>query len=170
MDGNRIGKNEKMSEENVCGLNGKRKTKGSQMVLASKMKTKKAETGVEMVKHVSPKARELAAKLGIELDDKFRMHDIVCGLHSGIPPCCVAFFVMTWEPLMFEEWLAEEEKDTERLETIEHLMAGWWNCITEPDDNWGYIPCPACFLQGKRVKVRRCKCYDKRSKLSGKNK
>ncbi len=37
-------------------------------------------------------------------------HDIQCGLHSGIPPCCIAWYVTVWV-----EW-PQERRDPERYQ------------------------------------------------------
>jgi hypothetical protein len=54
------------------------------------------------------------------------------GTCSGIPECCVAFFVNDW-------------KFGNHPNRGKHMKAGY-----------GYIPCPACLESGNRVEIRHC--------------
>jgi len=66
------------------------------------------------------------------------LHDVRCGLHSGIPACCIAFF------FVWKRWLAN---------------TAW--AETQPKD-WGYAPCPRCVRMGRRITVQKCDCFQKR--------
>lgn len=79
---------------------------------------------------------------------RYSWDDRIRGECSGIPACCVTFFVDHWQitgrflsPLQSEHWNRIEET-RKRL----HLR------FDEP----GYIPCPSCLEAGKFVEVRSC--------------
>src|SRR6478736_3219291 len=64
-----------------------------------------------------------------------------CGLHSGIPKCCMRFFVRVWThvwhvPELREQYLPKEKSI------------------------FGYVPCPDCLAKGKvaKVPVKSCEC------------
>lgn len=54
------------------------------------------------------------------------------GACSGIPECCVAFYVNEW-------------KFGRHPNKAKHMKAGY-----------GYIPCPACLESGNRVEIKHC--------------
>lgn len=73
-------------------------------------------------------------------------HDIECGTHSGIPPCCIAWFIlvrMHQEPGS-PEWLAYEHS----LQEARPARNG----------KLGYAPCPECIKARRFVHVRSCRC------------
>jgi hypothetical protein len=97
---------------------------------------------------ISRQAQEFGREVGA--NDCFELVDIECGLHSGIPKCCVLFFVKVWR-----HWMDEREGV---------LMNSYWSTqrvlgINQP----GYIPCPACLLAGNLVPIKECFCYRQRS-------
>jgi len=63
--------------------------------------------------------------------------DIICGLHSGFPPCCVKFFVTKWI------WNVGSKNSNKYFEKI--VLAGPW-----------YIPCPKCLKNKTFVPVKEC--------------
>jgi hypothetical protein len=67
-----------------------------------------------------------------------RAHEIECGLHSGYPVCCVAFFVLVWH-----EW-SELQRGS--------YMAGL-------KKSPGYVPCPRCLKAKTFVSGRPCACH-----------
>jgi hypothetical protein len=73
-------------------------------------------------------------------------HDIECGTHSGIPPCCIAWFMLVrvHQDPGGSEWLAYE-----RL--LGRAMRGRKRHV-------GYAPCPACIAARRFVRVRLCRC------------
>lgn len=75
------------------------------------------------------------------LDDSPVVHDVVCGLHSGLPICCVVFFVKVMSKIRGEE---------DRLAYFDMF----------PSRRPGYVPCPKCLIDGAFVKVRPCSCDD----------
>ena len=48
-------------------------------------------------------AMQIAAEEGRGLS-VFELRNIECGLHSGIPPCCVAFFDLHWK-VRWTSWI-----------------------------------------------------------------
>ncbi len=63
-----------------------------------------------------------------------------CGLYSGMPICCVIFFVSIWINL-FYLWNFKPIRD----------FCRWY-----PPGRFGYVPCPICFLRGNKKKIRNC--------------
>ena len=74
--------------------------------------------------------------------------DIECGLHSGIPICCIAFYLTEWK---------EIQKDRNRVR--DHDI----NSLNYP----GYVRCYSCIERNHKVEVRNCqeKDHPYRSKL-----
>jgi len=68
--------------------------------------------------------------------------DIECGLHSGFPYCCIAFYTFVWYPLFCE-----------RAPAGTSLRRWYFDWRADCD---GYIRCPACKLSGRRVHPREC--------------
>ena len=77
-------------------------------------------------------------------------HARECGAHSNIPPCCVAFFVEQWSPV---------------LESRPRKAAFWRACMQLADMLSGYrtfyVRCPACLWSGQSNPLRRCACLEK---------
>jgi hypothetical protein len=91
---------------------------------------------------------------------------ITCGLHSGIPECCVLFFVNEWQ----KWWDTKNFKNIRRHN--KNTLCSWvrYNAnnpssivdkghiqcyITGPQ----YIPCTKCQRDGiKHIKLKRCSC------------
>lgn len=69
------------------------------------------------------------------------LHDIRCGFHSGIPACCIAFYLGPWSWVSYGRfpWLRAR-----------YLKA---------TQDFNYIGCPLCLLRGRRVLVADCLCY-----------
>lgn len=60
------------------------------------------------------------------------LHDIVFGMHSGIPLCCIWYFVTEWEKVYLE--------DRPRLSL-----------------GWGYVPCLDCERSfSRKITVHKC--------------
>ena len=95
------------------------------------------------------------------------LNDIECGLHSGFPPCCVAFWTFGYNKLRFineilpissigsvtfKQWLSHNIK-------VKYLYFG------KNKGNkyvFGYIPCPICLIRINKKTVKRCRCYELR--------
>ena len=64
--------------------------------------------------------------------------DRLCGKCSGIPDCCIEYFVGEW-------------------------LSSGCDRIKRPDlPSWGYVPCRNCVTSGNRVVVKICRkgdCY-----------
>lgn len=82
--------------------------------------------------------------------------DIHCGLHSGIPECCVFFFVKVWS-----RWGQGRERDRRYAEYHAFLRGALGG--RHP----GYVLCPACVLRRHVVAVRRCGCHRQRTARVG---
>lgn len=65
---------------------------------------------------------------------------IVCGFHSGFPPCCVKFFVGTWIWAIHDYECSLYQKHFDKILKL----------------NPGYVACPTCVRKKKFVKVKRC--------------
>lgn len=80
---------------------------------------------------------------------------IECGRHSGIPACCVAWYLTGWRALNAIDDVFGESEDfgdgivmRTRGLTVSYIGR-------RP---WGYVPCPVCAVLGRRVEVRSCSC------------
>jgi hypothetical protein len=70
-------------------------------------------------------------------NDQCDKDDEECGRHSGIPPCCRAWFINVWRKIMFDD--------------IEYEL--------EPEENFwiiDYVRCPGCRSTGAYVKIKEC--------------
>jgi hypothetical protein len=76
-------------------------------------------------------------------------HHIECGLvHSGIPACCVKYYITK------RIWMPIKERDADNVK-IRKITDNWKEPVT-------YIPCPECLKRKRFVKVKRCPkgtCY-----------
>jgi hypothetical protein len=72
------------------------------------------------------------------------IHTVHCGQHSGIPDCCILFYLTCWRRLAGDE---EDGIPNGYRTLVEHLGKS---------QDAGYIPCPACLIAGNMVQVRRC--------------
>ena len=63
----------------------------------------------------------------------------VCGRHSGIPECCIDFFIGQWSNVLHPQV----------------KIRGQYLQMCNPAS---YIRCPMCILNGKIVKLKRCDC------------
>ena len=70
-------------------------------------------------------------------------HDVVCGLHSGFPPCCVIFYITK------KRWMAVEEND--------RYMAKISRREKSLKRRINYVPCPECLRAGRIVRCKPCK-------------
>ena len=77
----------------------------------------------------------------IEKNDLLHIRDdIICGLHSGFPPCCVKFFITKWI------WNLASKANREHWKKIRRVR-----CF-----NVSYIPCPKCLKNRTFVKLKKC--------------
>jgi hypothetical protein len=70
---------------------------------------------------------------------------IECGLHSGIPPCCVFFFVKVWQ------YNVDNMVYREGYLRTQNAFLG----VRRPEDGPGYVMCPACLLTRNVVQLKK---------------
>jgi hypothetical protein len=86
-------------------------------------------------------------------DPTTRYNSICCGVHSGIPMCCIKFFVNEWPSYSLEA-------HREHIAKAAEINGG---------ENYGYIPCPDCLEKGVApVTLKSCNCLDKLLRKNGK--
>lgn len=79
--------------------------------------------------------------------------DIVCGFHSGFPPCCVKHYVTVWSFAYADPKCSYYAKHYSKMDKkTKYIMDRRGNVKT----NIGYIPCPKCLSKENFVKVKRC--------------
>lgn len=88
-----------------------------------------------------------ADALGVNRNNDVAMHQVDCGLHSGLPVCCIEFFVTAWWPLAM---LGQHE-----------AMSCYNQLRADLGVSCDYIPCPDCLAKREFVKVERCNCDDR---------
>jgi hypothetical protein len=78
-----------------------------------------------------------------------------CGLHSGFPLCCIAFYMLFWQWLHYKNWFG---RFLHKL-----FFSKYWNFIHYHDRynnsyarGAGYIQCPLCSMSGYSVVVKEC--------------
>jgi hypothetical protein len=96
------------------------------------------------------RAKQVARELGVDPADRDAMGMIECGLHSGLPRCCVAFFVKVWWPY----WLAIDGLSSRARTDAHAAFAAYQRWTTRP----GYVPCPRCVVDENFVEVLPCEC------------
>lgn len=67
-----------------------------------------------------------------------RRYDWRAGRHSGVPVCCIAWWIVVDDHLPWSIAVRYRRR-----------VNGRRGC-------WGYIPCPACLLRRRRVPVHIC--------------
>lgn len=98
----------------------------------------------------SDEAHKLARRLAVDDNDHSEMHMIECGLHSGLPPCCVSFFVKMWWPYTLAVNALSAREQANAVVAYDAYQA--WT--TRP----GYIPCPNCVIDRRFVHILACDC------------
>lgn len=77
---------------------------------------------------------------------------ISCGIHSGIPECCICFYIT--------KWIWFEYDDPYRLKYLKRLMKY---------KNVEYVPCPKCLKDKKFIKTKDCPgkkyCYHRSEQI-----
>ncbi len=106
---------------------------------------------------ISRKALDLARQIGAY--DPYDLVPINCGLHSGFPPCCVAFWWLLWQKLAD---LPPDEADEADCTGVEEILDEYRDSMHDMGvGETECIPCPACALAGKIVKAKKCRCSAK---------
>jgi hypothetical protein len=72
-----------------------------------------------------------------------------CGLFSGIPSCCIRYYVEFWHWLL----ITEDECDS-RVNDYWNLI--WKACKKRKIECFNRIPCPECLMHGKPIKLNSC--------------
>lgn len=78
------------------------------------------------------------------------MQMIDCGLHSGFPVCCVAFFVKIWWPYTLALDVLSVRPRADAL--------GFYDAYQRWTTRPGYVPCPSRVVEKKFVEVKACDC------------
>lgn len=76
-------------------------------------------------------------------------YSVACGLHSGFPLCCVAFWLFLYYPL---RWVLVDRLNL--VTSTEWKML--WGVYRQPERGVGYIRCPRCLSLDRRVEVKPC--------------
>lgn len=108
----------------------------------------------------------------LHLDAPELIHAATCGLHSGIPECCVAFYLTIWSPALYasEAFLApireafvrfspNTEATNPLFAFLDQYLYSVQHAGLSANRKIGYIRCPACVLAKRVIKVKACDCY-----------
>lgn len=74
---------------------------------------------------------------------RLAIHDLRCGLHSGIPVCCIAWYLGPWR------WMGYGRAPKLREWYFERIFKR---------GAFDHIGCPKCLLLRRPVVVRDCTC------------
>ena len=83
------------------------------------------------------------------------------GTHSGVPACCITFYVMEYLPWLNTAGTAHPHEaelraaGLHRPKTEEELRL-WMAGLVESDPPPHYIPCPDCLAVGRFVELHEC--------------
>lgn len=81
-----------------------------------------------------------------------------CGLHSGIPLCCIRWYVQQWGQEVTEGWREMEDRAFAHWMRIQHRGPGRvWVNEPVPKAGW-YTPCQNCRRVRPRIQMRPCDC------------
>src|SRR4051812_36420967 len=96
---------------------------------------------------ISKSAQNFASE--IVQPDAVSLWHIECGLHSGFPRCCIAFFVKVWWRVSDDNWklIDSYRKMQQQFGVLES----------------GYVMCPSCVLNKNVVEVKNCNCHRQRT-------
>jgi len=76
------------------------------------------------------------------------VYHVRCGLHSGLPLCCILWYVTGWHVMSGVP--------------IPRAFRAYWRLIRLSGRihgvQFGHIPCPACIVRGLAVHVLECDC------------
>jgi len=74
-----------------------------------------------------------------------KVNDRDCGKHSGIPSCCVLWYIGVWK------------------KAIMNIPKLWRMYYSVNDtDNVEYIRCPVCILLDYTIELKECGCHESR--------
>ena len=69
-----------------------------------------------------------------------------CGRHSGIPECCVDWYLGPW---------------SNAVSVVPYLWEAYWKSNNEPKAP-DYIRCPSCIESRRVMEVKECNCHESR--------
>lgn len=84
-------------------------------------------------------AARFVVRHGLDGFDAALVADVTCGLHSGLPDCCVLFYVTFWQ-------------------AADDARRAWYRRYMKYSGLPEYVPCPACLASGVFVEVAHCVC------------
>lgn len=70
-----------------------------------------------------------------------------CGRHSGIPECCINWYIGPWNEVVAQ---------------VPYLWATYWKANNTPIEV-EYIRCPVCIENSKIVMIKECDCHEEAS-------
>lgn len=113
----------------------------------------------------SPEGVDLVRRLGLSTNDPKTVHDATCGLHSNVPECCVAFYLMMINEVMKIEGLVKSayfnsvitSVDTPQLRILSILQ----RVSSYGAEPLHYYRCPGCIAANRYAALEPCSCYDK---------
>jgi hypothetical protein len=90
----------------------------------------------------------LVYKSNCKIDYSLRTlcNHIRCGRCSGIPICCIIFFLVFWVPLFYFI----------NFKLVKRFIK-WW-----PPAKFNYVPCVMCYFLKNKKQIYVCKIGDKR--------
>jgi len=69
-----------------------------------------------------------------------------CGRHSGIPECCIDWYLGPWSNV---------------VSGVPYLWEAYWKANNEPEEP-DYIRCPSCIAANRVAEIRECECHEDR--------
>jgi hypothetical protein len=96
---------------------------------------------------IPPGDARFIQKYGLRPDRRI-VRDVHCGRHSGLPDCCILFFITCYRSVRTDE---EMGISSEYHKLLESMGA----------DRLGYVPCPACLAAQRFVRMRPCNRGDR---------
>lgn len=94
-----------------------------------------------MSNEIDTRVSKIIVEYGLPMN-KWNVLSINCGLHSGLPECCIVFFMTVWMPSF----------------QIGFLDMPYMKHIRSLKDRPQYIPCPACLVNKNIVMIKECDC------------
>lgn len=125
-------------------------------------------------KHITNNENKLCIKKAYDFSLKYKLpltkqtlKDVHCGLHSGIPECCILHWYIFWCPIITctdhikwdidENYLCKIRKNASKRDKI---LLNIWNQYTLSGNHVGYVRCPACIVNNRVVEIKKCKPTD----------
>jgi len=99
----------------------------------------------------------LLRQIGDCAPDDATIRIVDCGLHSGFPACCVAFFAKVWWPLHVAQRSSHARRKTRKQAAA--LIDNYHRALGQlraDRPHLEYVPCPRCLRSGDFVSMRPC--------------